>query len=85
MVHADFSKPFILQCDASTVGVGAVLAQEDSDGNERPIAYMSQKLNKAQRNYTITEMECLAVVLAVRKFRAYMNSKLSPIMPALSG
>lgn len=47
LAHADFSKPFILQCDASSVGVGAVLAQLDTEGNERPIAFMSQKLNKA--------------------------------------
>lgn len=73
LVHADFSKPFIVQCDASSVGVGAVLAQLDDDGNERPIAYMSQKLNRAQRNYTVTELECLAVVLAVRKFRAFIE------------
>lgn len=73
LIHADFSKPFILQCDASTVGVGAVLAQVDDDGNERPIAFMSQKLNRAQRNYTITELECLAVILAVHKFRAYIE------------
>lgn len=73
LVSADFSRPFIVQCDASTVGVGAVLAQEDVEGNERPISYMSQKLTKTQRNYTITELECLAVVLAVQKFRAYIE------------
>ncbi|XP_059221616.1 uncharacterized protein LOC131996179 [Stomoxys calcitrans] len=75
LVNADFSKPFVLQCDASTVGVGAVLAQVDNAGNERPIAFMSQKLNKAQRNYTTTELECLAVVLAVKKFRAYIEGQ----------
>lgn len=51
----------------------SVLAQEDGEGNERPIAFMSQRLNKAQRNYTITELECLAVVLAIKKFRAYIE------------
>lgn len=75
LVHANFDKPFVLQCDASTYGVGAVLAQLDDDGIERPIAYMSQKLNKAQRNYTTTELECLAVVLAVKKFRAYIEGQ----------
>lgn len=73
LAHADFNKPFILQCDASSVGVGAVLAQVDDEGNERPISFMSQKLNKAQRNYTTTELECLAVVLAVKKYRPYIE------------
>jgi hypothetical protein len=34
---------------------------------------MSKKLNKAQRNYTVTEVECLAVVLAMKKFRMYID------------
>lgn len=50
-----------------------MLAQLDNDGIERPIAFMSQKLNKAQRNYTITVLECLAVVLAIKKFRAFIE------------
>lgn len=73
LVHPNYSKPFILQCDASTYGVGAVLAQEDDEGIERPISFMSQKLNKAQRNYTVTELECLAVLLAIKKYRAYIE------------
>lgn len=75
LVHPDYEKPFILQCDASTYGIGAVLAQKDSEGIERPIAFMSQKLNKAQRNYTITELECLAVVSAIKKFRPYIEGQ----------
>lgn len=73
LMHPNYEKPFIVQCDASFHGVGAVLAQLDDDNVERPIAYMSKKLNKAQRNYTVTEIECLAVVLAVLKFRMYIE------------
>lgn len=74
LVHANFHKPFILQCEASAYGVGAVLAQVDNVGNERPIAFMSQKLNSAQRYYTVTELECFAIVLAIKKFRAYIEA-----------
>lgn len=70
LANPDFKKPFIVQCDASQNGVGAVLSQENDRGEEIPIAYMSQKLNKAQRNYSVTEQECLAAVLAVKNFRA---------------
>ncbi|KAH8394356.1 hypothetical protein KR215_009295, partial [Drosophila sulfurigaster] len=60
LVHADFKKPFYIQCDASNFGVGAVLFQLDDEKQERPIAFFSAKLNRHQINYTVTEKECLA-------------------------
>ncbi|KAH8406928.1 hypothetical protein KR222_007158, partial [Zaprionus bogoriensis] len=41
--------------------------------NERPIAFISKKLNRAQRNYTVTEQECLAAIVALKNFRAYVE------------
>lgn len=73
LITPNFSKPFVIQCDASTYGVGGVLAQEDEEGIERPIAYFSHKLNRAQRNYSITELECLAAILSIQKFREYVE------------
>lgn len=58
LAHPDYTRPFIVQCDDSQYGVGGLLAQCDEKGDERPIAYMSHKLNKAQRNYSVTELEC---------------------------
>lgn len=71
--HPDFSRPFIIQCDASATGVGGVLCQVGSDGEEHPIAFMSKKLNGAQKNYSVTELECYAAVLSVKKFRPYVE------------
>lgn len=73
LVHPDFTKPFIIQCDASATGVGSVLCQVGKDGEEHPIAYFSKKLNAAQRNYSVTELECYAAVLSVKKFRPYVE------------
>lgn len=71
--HPDFTRPFVIQCDASNTGVGGVLYQLDEEGEEHPIAFMSHKLNSAQRNYSVTEQECLAAMLSLKKFRGYVE------------
>nr|XP_044248545.1 uncharacterized protein LOC123002443 [Drosophila takahashii] len=71
--HPDLGRRFFVQCDASDYGVGAVLFQEKDEEGERPIAFFSQKLNSCQRNYSVTEKECYAAVLAIKRFRPYIE------------
>lgn len=73
LITPNFGKPFVIQCDASMHGIGGVLAQEDEEGVERPIAFYSYKLNQAQRKYSITELECLAALKCIEKFREYVE------------
>lgn len=73
LINPDYTRPFFIRCDASTQGVGGVLYQKSNEGDEFPISFMSQKLNGAQRNYNVTELECLAAVLSVKKFRPYIE------------
>lgn len=72
MASPDLSQPFVIHCDASDHGVGAVLYQT-FDGIERPIAYASKQLNSCQRKYGTTEKELLAVRFAVEKVRTYVE------------
>ena len=63
--------PFKVMYDASDMAIGAVLGQRE--GVKPYVAYYASKtLNEAQRNYTTTEKELLAVVYALDKFRAYL-------------
>ncbi len=71
LAYPDFSKPFIVKVDACKVGLGAVLCQEH-DGSERPVCYYSRTLKGAEQNYTVTEQECLALVVALGQFRPYL-------------
>ena len=75
LAHPDYSKEFILDTDASAVGIGAVLSQVQSDGNERPIAYASRTLSKPERCYCVTRRELLAVVTFIKHFRPYLLGK----------
>ena len=63
---------FVLETDASYVGLGAVLSQSQDDGKLHPIAYASRSLDQHEKNYAVTELETLAIVWAVRYFRAYL-------------
>jgi len=68
----DFSRPFVLQTDASKRGVGAVLSQIDESGEEHPVGFYSRKLLPREQNYATIEKECLSIKLAVHAFRVYL-------------
>lgn len=70
--QADDTLPFIIRTDASQYALGAVLLQGEKF-DEKPIEYASRLLIAAERNYSTTEREALAVVWALNKFRGYIE------------
>jgi hypothetical protein len=68
--YPDFNETFTLTTDASNYGIGGVLSQKG-----HPCSFVSFTLNEAERNYSATEKECLAIVKCVRKLRPYLIGK----------
>ncbi|KAL7078714.1 hypothetical protein ACQ4LE_002708 [Meloidogyne hapla] len=68
-----FGKPFRLETDASGTAIGACLLQENAQNEIHPIAFYSRTLNKHEKNYSIVELEALALVSALKQFRVYLE------------
>lgn len=69
-----FDKPFIVQTDASGVGLGAVLLQEYG-GDRFPVAYVSRKLTGPETRYSTIERECLAIIWGISKLSRYLYGR----------
>ena len=74
LAYPDFNLPFLLATDARNDAIGMVLGQKQN-GHEVVISYAGRKLNPAERNYSMTERESLAVVDGVRHFQTYLYGR----------
>ena len=74
LAYPRFDLPFILDTDASTTGVAAVLSQVQ-DGEERPITYAAKALTKSQRKWPPTKIEMYALVFGTKTFYPYLVNK----------
>ena len=72
--YPDFHLPSHLFVDASQTGIGLTLGQI-VDGVERVIAYAGRDLNPAERNYSATEPEALAVIDGIKRFQPYLQGQ----------
>ena len=69
----DLSKPFTVYVDASGIATGGVLLQEDEHKKLHPLAFISKKLQPAELNYTVGELEMLAIVHALQAWRCFLE------------
>ena len=70
--HPDWSKPFLVQTDASAKGLGVVLSQIGPDGKEHPVRYASRTLQPLESKWTTREQELIAVIWACETFHRYI-------------
>ena len=74
LAHYNTKKQLKLSCDASRYGLGVVLSHV-INGEEHPIAFASQTLSKAEKNYGQVEKEALALIFGVKKFHKYVYGR----------
>ena len=75
LAHYAKDKDNMVTTDASKTGLGITLWQKEDDGNMTPIAYGSRYLNDTEKNYSIGELELLAVVWGLEKIRFHLYGK----------
>ena len=75
LAHYAKDKDNIVTTDASKTGLGITLWQKQADGEVKPIAFDSRFLNDSEKNYSIGELDLLAVVWGLEKFRFYLYEK----------
>lgn len=78
--HFDPEAQLVLTVDASPHGLGAVLAQIDREGRERPLAFASRSLTPSERNYSQIQKEATAIIFGVKHFHQYLYGRETPFI-----
>jgi hypothetical protein len=79
IIHADPSKPYFLETDASRVALGSVLSQRQEDGRLHPIGYLSESFKGAKQNYNTHNKELLAIIRSFEQWCIFLEGTVLPI------
>ena len=71
--YPDMNKPFILTTDSSGSAIGYILGQKDSKGREFVVAYGGRALRPDEKKWSVTEQECLAVIVGIETYKHYLS------------
>ena len=71
--HIEYDKRLVLSTDASKVAIGACLSQYDDHNDLKPVFYIGRALSKAEKNYTATQLELLAIVWSILELKYYLE------------
>ena len=72
LLMPNYSKPFEIESDASLYATGAVLLQQDTNGEWHPVAFHSQSMSPTEWNYQVYDRELMAIIHALRNWRCYI-------------
>ena len=85
LAYVDYSKPFKVHTDASEIGLGAILYQEQDDGMTRVIVFTSCSLSKAEKKYHSLKLEFLALKWAItEQFHKYLYGAALRFTPTIT-
>lgn len=74
LAFPDLEQPFTLTCDASGSAIGYILGQVDDNKRERVISYGGRALKNEEKNWTISEKECIAVLEGIKHNNVYLSN-----------
>ncbi|KAF8734936.1 reverse transcriptase, partial [Rhizoctonia solani] len=78
--HANPTKPYFLETDASGMALGSILSQQQEDGQLHPLGFLSESFSGAEQNYDTHNKELLAIICSFEYWRIFLEGTLHPIM-----
>ncbi|KAF8751854.1 hypothetical protein RHS01_08605 [Rhizoctonia solani] len=79
LCHADPTKPYFLETDASGAALGSILSQRQEDGRLHPLGFLSESFKGAELNYNTHDKELLAIIRSFEYWRIFLEGTVHPI------
>ncbi|KAF8748827.1 hypothetical protein RHS01_10503 [Rhizoctonia solani] len=84
LCHADPTRPYFLETDASGAALGSILSQRQEDGRLHPLGFLSKSFKGAEQNYDTHDKELLAIIRSFEHWRIFLEGTAHPVTVALT-